>query len=45
MRPPPHGRDRLALLFGLFNLIVGIWMVVQGIELRRAGKTVDSAFP
>jgi hypothetical protein len=27
------------------HLIFGIWMVVQGIELRRAGKTVDSAFP
>ena len=30
---------------GLFNLIFGICMVVQGIELRRTGKTVDSAFP
>jgi hypothetical protein len=35
----------LALLFGLFNLIAGIWLVVQGIELRRTGKTLDSAFP
>jgi len=32
-------------VFGLFNLIFGIWMVVQGVELRRTGKTVDSAFP
>jgi len=42
----PHtGVITLALLFGLFNLIAGIWMVVQGIELRRTGKTLDSAFP
>jgi uncharacterized membrane protein HdeD (DUF308 family) len=42
----PHmGAITLALLFGLFNLIAGIWMVVQGIELRRTGKTLDSAFP
>ena len=33
------------LLLGLFNLIFGIWMVVQGIELRRTGKTLDSAVP
>ena len=42
------GAITLALLFGLFglfNLIFGIWMVVQGIELRRTGKTLDSAFP
>ena len=25
--------------------IAGIWMVVQGIELRRTGKTLDSALP
>ena len=42
----PHvGAITLALLFGLFNLIFGIWMVVQGIELRRTGKTLDSAVP
>ena len=29
----------LALLFGLFNLIAGAWMLVQGIELRRTGNT------
>ena len=29
----------------VFNLIFGIWMVVQGIELRRTGKTLDSALP
>ena len=42
---PGIGAVTLALLFGLFNLIFGIWLVVQGIELRRTGKTVDSATP
>jgi uncharacterized membrane protein HdeD (DUF308 family) len=42
---PGIGAVALALLFGLFNLIFGIWLVVQGIELRRTGKTVDSALP
>ena len=42
---PGIGAIALALLFGLFNLILGIWLVVQGIELRRTGKTVDSALP
>jgi hypothetical protein len=30
--------------FGLFNLIYGAWMLVHGIELRQAGKTIRSAF-
>ena len=42
---PGVGAITLALLFGLFNLILGIWLVVQGIELRRTGKTMDSALP
>src|SRR5271166_4862595 len=42
---PGMGAIALALVFGLFNLIAGIWMIVQGIELRRTGKTLDSAFP
>jgi uncharacterized membrane protein HdeD (DUF308 family) len=42
---PGMGAIALALVFGLFNLIAGIWMIVQGIEVRRTGKTVDSAFP
>jgi uncharacterized membrane protein HdeD (DUF308 family) len=42
---PGIGAITLALLFGLFNLIAGIWLVVQGIELRRTGKTMDSALP
>ena len=36
---PGLGAVTLALLFGLFNLIAGIWMLVQGTELRRTGKT------
>jgi uncharacterized membrane protein HdeD (DUF308 family) len=40
---PGLGAVTLALLFGLFNLIYGAWMLVQGIELRRTGKTLHSA--
>jgi uncharacterized membrane protein HdeD (DUF308 family) len=39
---PGIGAVTLALLFGLFNLIAGIWMLVQGIELHRTGKTLHS---
>jgi uncharacterized membrane protein HdeD (DUF308 family) len=42
---PGIGAVTLALLFGLFNLIGGIWMLGQGIELRRTGKTVHSVRP
>ena len=42
---PGLGAITLALLFGLFNLIIGIWMLVQGIELRRTDKTLQSARP
>ena len=42
---PGIGAITLALLFGLFNLIFGIWMLVQGIELRRTDKTLQSARP
>jgi uncharacterized membrane protein HdeD (DUF308 family) len=38
---PGLGAITLALLFGLFNLIAGTWMLVQGTELRRAGKTLE----
>jgi uncharacterized membrane protein HdeD (DUF308 family) len=41
---PGIGAVTLALLFGLFNLIYGTWMLVQGIELRRTGKAIHSAF-
>jgi uncharacterized membrane protein HdeD (DUF308 family) len=37
------GAITLALLFGLFNLIYGGWMLVQGIELRRTRNTVHTA--
>ena len=42
---PGLGAISLALLFGLFNMIFGIWMLVQGIELRRTDKTLQSARP
>ena len=40
---PGIGALTLAILFGLFNLVYGTWSVVQGAELRRARKAVDSA--
>jgi uncharacterized membrane protein HdeD (DUF308 family) len=42
---PGVGAVTLALLFGLFNLIAGSWMLVHGIELRRAGNALRSALP
>ncbi len=39
---PGVGAITLALLFGLFNLIYGVSALVQGIELRRTGKTLHS---
>ena len=39
---PGMGAVALALLFGLFNLVYGIWAFMQGIDLRRAHRTVDS---
>ena len=39
---PDMGAVALALLFGLFNLVYGIWAFIQGVELRRAHRTVDS---
>ena len=39
---PGVGAITLALLFGLFNLIYGVSALVQGTELRRAGKTLHS---
>ena len=41
---PGMGAVTLALVFGLFNLIYGAWMLVQGIELRRTGKSLHSIF-
>jgi uncharacterized membrane protein HdeD (DUF308 family) len=40
---PNVGAVTLALLFGLFALIYGFSQITMGIELRHAGKTVDSA--
>ena len=37
---PGVGAVTLALLFGLFNLIAGTWMLTQGIELRRTDKAL-----
>jgi uncharacterized membrane protein HdeD (DUF308 family) len=42
---PGVGAITLALLFGLFNLAYGAWALVEGIELRRTGKTIGSASP
>jgi uncharacterized membrane protein HdeD (DUF308 family) len=42
---PGIGAITLALLFGLFNLIYGAWMLGQGIELRRTGKALHSVRP
>jgi uncharacterized membrane protein HdeD (DUF308 family) len=39
---PGIGAVTLALLFGLFSLVLGISEIVAGTELRRTGKTVDS---
>lgn len=41
---PGMGAVTLAVLFGLFNLIYGLWMLVQGMELRHAGKALHSIF-
>lgn len=37
---PGIGAVTLAVLFGLFNLISGTWMVMDGVELRRTGKAL-----
>jgi uncharacterized membrane protein HdeD (DUF308 family) len=39
---PGIGAVTIALLFGLFNLVLGISQIVAGAELRRTGKTLDS---
>ncbi len=39
---PGMGAVALALLFGMFNLVYGIWALMQGIELRRVHRTLDS---
>ena len=42
---PDAGAVTLALLFGLFSLIAGGTMITQGIELRRADKSLHSVTP
>ncbi len=42
---PGIGAITLALLFGLLNLIAGIWMLAQGTELRGTAKTLHPAGP
>jgi uncharacterized membrane protein HdeD (DUF308 family) len=39
---PGIGAVTLALLFGLFNLVYGIWAFTQGVDLRRAHRSVNS---
>jgi len=41
---PGVGAITLALLFGLYNLVYGARTLVQGIELRRTGNTIHTAF-
>ena len=40
---PGIGAITLALLFALFNLTTGTWMLTHGIQLRRAGKALRPA--
>jgi uncharacterized membrane protein HdeD (DUF308 family) len=40
---PGIGAITMALVFGLFNLVYGIWALMHGIELRRTRKAVHSA--
>jgi len=42
---PGIGAVTLALLFSLFNLIAGTWLLAQGIELRRTGKSLRPVRP
>jgi uncharacterized membrane protein HdeD (DUF308 family) len=35
---PVMGAVALALLFGLFNLVYGVWALTQGIDLRRGAR-------
>ena len=39
---PDMGALSLALLFGLFNLVAGSWMLFRGIDLRRTDATLHS---
>lgn len=39
---PGIGAVALALLFGLFNLVAGAWMLVEGIAMRRTRRNLHS---
>jgi uncharacterized membrane protein HdeD (DUF308 family) len=39
---PDMGAITLALLFGMFNVVVGTWMLVQGVQLRSADHELQS---
>lgn len=41
---PGMGAFTLALLFGLFNLIGGSWLVVRGLEVREGARLHDAVF-
>src|SRR5690349_5162937 len=42
---PNVGAVSLALLFGLFNVIAGVTMITQGVEIGRTGKSLHSVIP
>lgn len=42
---PGMGAISLALVFGLYNLISGGWMLVRGIELRRVNARLHTVVP
>jgi uncharacterized membrane protein HdeD (DUF308 family) len=42
---PDMGAISLALLFGLFNLVSGTAMLVQGVELRRTDHQIQPLMP
>ena len=42
---PEMGAITLALLFGLFNLVTGTWMLIDGLELRHTRTTLHSMVP
>jgi len=42
---PGAGAVTLALLFAMFNLTTGTWMLAHGIQLRQTGKALHSVRP
>ena len=39
---PGIGAVTVALLFGLYSLIFGVSEIVQGVQMRRTGRTVQA---